>query len=159
MSNTTDTNHGIPLGVAQVTLILLRRALDERNRMIQLGARTPGMSLWLTPDGRLVYKKLKKRSIKVSRKKRQELLIHEFRGANPGRPALISRLICWVVDGHCSALTDLLSEADCADAYCRGFFHAIQDAAACEKGKQAVMNITKRKLLEKATRPPSGRVT
>lgn len=150
MSNlNNDTSHGIPLGVAQVTLLLLRKALDERTRMLKLSATTTGMTLWLMPDGTLKYKRRRVLAKQATVKKPQPLLIHEFRQPNSGRIALVSRLICWVVDGHCSILPNMLSEADLADAYLRGFFHAIQDGAAAEKGRLAVMAITKRKLLEK----------
>jgi hypothetical protein len=152
-----DTNHGIPLGVAQVTLLLLRKALDERNRMIKLGANTPGLTLWLTPDGKLVYKKRRRNAGSAVSKKPQALLIHEFRQPNPGRIALVSRLICWVTDGNCSALPNLLSEEQLADAYLRGFFHAIEDGASHEKGRLAVMRITKKKLIEKQLQAQESR--
>lgn len=144
-----DIDHGIPLAVAQVTLLLLRRALDERNRMLKLGAHTPGMTLWLHPDGKLVYKRSSKRSRKSAVTNPQPLLIHEFRAPNPGRIALVSRLICWVADGNCTALPDMMSEADLADAYARGFFHEIADGPACEKGRQALANLTKQQLIER----------
>lgn len=150
MSNHSNyTNHGIPLGVAQVTLLLLRKAIDERARMLKLGANTPGMTLWLTPDGTLVYKRRRVKVTPTASKKPQPLLIHEFKQPDRGRIALVSRLICWVVDGNCSVLPDLLSEADLADAYLRGFFRAINDGPSGEKGRLAVMNLTKKKLIEK----------
>ena len=102
------------------------------------------MSLWLMPTGELVYKKARVRK----KKGPQPLLIHVFNEPDRGRIALISRVITWVADGNCSALPELLSENDLADAYSRGFFHAIQDGPSNEKGRLAVANITRRKLIE-----------
>lgn len=144
-----DIHHGIPLAVAQVTLLLLRKALDERNRMLKLGAHTPGLTLWLNPNGQLVYKRRRVRPRKSAATNPQPLLIHEFRQPAVGRIALVSRLICWVVDGNCSTLPNLMTERELADAYMKGFFHEIQDGAACEKGRQALANLTKRGLLER----------
>lgn len=151
--NSPEIPNGIPLGVAQCTLLLLRKAIAERNRTIALGAKTPGLTLWLMPNGDLVYK----RSRRGKTKGPQPLLIHTFKAPDQGRIALVSRTIAWIADGNCTALPDLMSEADLADAYLRGFFHAIEDAPSGEKGRLALANITKRKLLEKQLAAQSRR--
>lgn len=147
MNNKTppDIPHGIPLGVAKCTMLLIRKAIEERNRTTKLGATTPGMSLWLTPEGNLVYK----RDRKSKKSGPQPLLIHTFSAHDRGRIALVSRMIAWIADGNCSALPDMLTPQELGDAYIKGFFHQIQDGAAHEKARLAVMAMTKQKLLER----------
>lgn len=140
-----DIPNGIPLGVAKCTMLLLRKAIDERNRMLKLGANTPGMRLWLTPEGNLVYK----RGRKTKKTRPQPLLIHTFNASDRGRIALVSRMLVWVADGNCSVLPDMLTPQELGDAYCKGFFHQIQDGAAHEKARQAVIAMTKQKLIER----------
>ena len=114
--------------------------------MLGLKAKHVGLSLWMMPNGELVYRR---RKIGKNRKK-QPLLIHEFKAdPNPSKIALVSRMITWITSANCTALADMLTQDDLADCYRTGFFRTIGDDSAHAKGRLALMDCTKRRLVQR----------
>lgn len=152
-SNLTRDVEDIPVGVAHVTLLLLRRAVAERGKLVKLDPKDPKLGLWLTPEGKVVY-----RRTRVKKRRPKPLLIHHVdENNNPVKGAFISRLISWIVDGNFTALASNLQEEDLRAAFACGFFRKIGDIKGHERARQAIMEETKRQLIDKHTIRSGGR--
>jgi hypothetical protein len=148
--SSNEPEQAVPTGVVSATLLLLRRAIQERARMLKLGIKHPQLSLWLMPDGRLVYRK--RRLPKKGKPK--ALLIHQFTGGpTPSKIDLVSRVMVWVADANCTALASMMTRAQLAESYRTGFFFTIRDEATHEKARIALAAETKERLLRKHTKP------
>ncbi len=126
----------IPSGVTRVIFLLLQKILAERDRTIKTAPAEKGLSLWLTRDGDLIYKR-KKSSRRISA---TTLLIHDFDDDKMvSKGGLLHRVIEWISRGHFAALAENLSPVERIACFKEGFFRQIEDPTGEELGKEALI--------------------